>query len=118
MAKGKNIALARLLYSSMFLALGLLLPFLTMQIPTFGSALCPMHFAVLLCGFAGEEGELAPSVEQIGVDIRALSLRCCISCGNHDELAFFDVPFLFQFLIRGAENSSHAGAHDRFSESC
>ena len=51
MAKGKNVALARLLYSSMFLALGLLLPFLTMQIPTIGAALCPMHFAVLLCGF-------------------------------------------------------------------
>lgn len=51
MAKGKNVALARLLYSSMFLALGLLLPFLTMQIPTIGASLCPMHFAVLLCGF-------------------------------------------------------------------
>ncbi len=51
MAKGKNITLARLLYSSMFLALGLLLPFLTMQIPKIGAALCPMHFAVLLCGF-------------------------------------------------------------------
>ena len=51
MAKGKNIALARLLYSSMFLALGLLLPFLTMQIPEIGASLCPMHFAVLLCGF-------------------------------------------------------------------
>jgi LytS/YehU family sensor histidine kinase len=51
MAKGKNVALARLLYSSMFLALGLLLPFLTMQIPTIGASLCPMHFAVMLCGF-------------------------------------------------------------------
>ncbi|MBQ8895667.1 MAG: ECF transporter S component [Clostridia bacterium] len=51
MAKGKNAALARLLYSAMFLALGLLLPFLTAQIKPFGSALCPMHLPVLLCGF-------------------------------------------------------------------
>ena len=51
MAKGKNVALARLLYSSMFLALGLLLPFLTAQIKPFGSSLCPMHLPVLLCGF-------------------------------------------------------------------
>lgn len=51
MAKGKNTALARLLYSAMFLALGLLLPFLTAQIKPFGVALSPMHLPVLLCGF-------------------------------------------------------------------
>ena len=51
MAKGRNVALARLLYSSMFLALGLLLPFLTMEIPAIGASLCPMHLAVMLCGF-------------------------------------------------------------------
>lgn len=51
MAKGKNLALARLLYSAMFLALGLLLPFLTAQIKPIGSSLCPMHLPVLLCGF-------------------------------------------------------------------
>ena len=35
----------------MFLALALVLPFLTGQIPQLGNALCPMHFTVLLCGF-------------------------------------------------------------------
>jgi len=35
----------------MFLALSLLLPFLTGQIPVYGKMLCPMHFPVLLCGF-------------------------------------------------------------------
>lgn len=35
----------------MFLALALVLPFLTLQIPQLGNALCPMHFPVLLCGF-------------------------------------------------------------------
>ena len=51
MAKRKNPALARLLYSSVFLALGLLLPFLTAQIQPFGASLCPMHIPVILCGF-------------------------------------------------------------------
>ncbi|HEY8350334.1 MAG TPA: ECF transporter S component [Clostridia bacterium] len=41
----------RLVLSGMFLALGLLLPFLTGQIPTVGSMLLPMHIPVLLCGF-------------------------------------------------------------------
>ena len=43
--------LRRLVYSALFLALALLLPFLTGQIPQIGSALSPMHIPVLLCGF-------------------------------------------------------------------
>ena len=43
--------LRRLVYSALFLALALLLPFLTGQIPQIGSALNPMHIPVLLCGF-------------------------------------------------------------------
>ena len=35
----------------MLFALGLILPFLTGQIPTFGKQLLPMHLPVLLCGF-------------------------------------------------------------------
>lgn len=34
----------------MFIAIGLLLPFITMQIPEVGNMLCPMHFPILLCG--------------------------------------------------------------------
>ena len=37
--------------SAMFLALALVLPFLTGQIRQIGNALCPMHIPVLLCGF-------------------------------------------------------------------
>lgn len=37
--------------AALFLALGLVLPFLTGQIPTIGSMLLPMHIPVLLCGF-------------------------------------------------------------------
>ena len=41
----------RLVVAAFFLALGLVLPFLTGQIPEFGSKLLPMHIPVLLCGF-------------------------------------------------------------------
>lgn len=34
-----------------FLALGLVLPFLTAQVPQIGNKLLPMHIPVLLCGF-------------------------------------------------------------------
>lgn len=37
--------------SALFLALALILPFLTGQIPQIGAMLCPMHFPVLICGF-------------------------------------------------------------------
>lgn len=49
--KGSNVYIRRLVYSAICLALALLLPFLTGQIPQIGSALCPMHIPVLLCGF-------------------------------------------------------------------
>lgn len=51
MSKSTNFALARLIYSAMFLSLALLLPFLTAQIPSFGTMLLPMHLPVILCGF-------------------------------------------------------------------
>ena len=41
----------KLTYAALFLALAMVLPFLTGQIPQIGSALSPMHIPVLLCGF-------------------------------------------------------------------
>ena len=41
----------RLTYAALFLAIALVLPFITGQIPEIGSMLCPMHIPVLLCGF-------------------------------------------------------------------
>ncbi|MCI8415599.1 MAG: ECF transporter S component [Ruminiclostridium sp.] len=41
---------SRLTLAAMFLALGLLLPFLTGQIPQVGKMLLPMHLPVFLCG--------------------------------------------------------------------
>jgi riboflavin transporter FmnP len=40
-----------LVLAAMFLALGLVMPFLTMQIPEIGSMLLPMHIPVIICGF-------------------------------------------------------------------
>ena len=47
----KNNSLLRLVFSALFLALAVVMPFLTGQIPEIGSMLCPMHIPVLLCGF-------------------------------------------------------------------
>lgn len=49
--KESKSALLRLLYAAVCLALCMVLPFLTGQIPQVGKALCPMHLPVLLCGF-------------------------------------------------------------------
>ena len=46
-----NLQLKKLIYSAIFLALALVLPFLTGQIPQIGGMLCPMHIPALLCGF-------------------------------------------------------------------
>lgn len=41
----------KLVLSALFIALGIVLPFLTGQIPEIGSALLPMHLPILVCGF-------------------------------------------------------------------
>ena len=47
----QNNPVRSLVLSALFLALCLVLPFLTGQIPQVGSALSPMHIPVFLCGF-------------------------------------------------------------------
>jgi thiamine transporter ThiT len=47
----KKNATRNLVLAGLFLALGLVLPFLTGQIPAVGQRLLPMHLPVLLCGF-------------------------------------------------------------------
>ena len=49
--KVKTSPILRLTYAAACLALCMVLPFLTGQIPEIGSALCPMHIPVLLAGF-------------------------------------------------------------------
>ncbi len=50
MNKVKNKNLLNLVLSAMFLALGIVLPFLTGQIKEIGNMLLPMHIPVMLCG--------------------------------------------------------------------
>ena len=50
MSKGK-LDVRMLVTSAICLALCMVLPFLTGQVPQIGSALSPMHIPVLLCGF-------------------------------------------------------------------
>ncbi len=47
----KENSVQKMVLSAFFLALGLVLPFLTGQIQQFGNMLLPMHIPVLLCGF-------------------------------------------------------------------
>ena len=49
--KNNNITVRTVVFAAAFLALALMLPFLTGQIPQIGSMLSPMHIPVLLCGF-------------------------------------------------------------------
>ncbi|NLD83202.1 MAG: ECF transporter S component [Clostridiales bacterium] len=46
-----SLQVRRLTFAALYLALALVLPFITGQIPEIGAALCPMHIPVLLCGF-------------------------------------------------------------------
>ncbi len=50
MGNKKKSSLRSLTLAAMFLAIGLVLPFLTGQIPQIGKMLLPMHIPVLLCG--------------------------------------------------------------------
>lgn len=49
--KTASPAIRRMVSAAVCLALCMVLPFLTGQIPQVGSALCPMHIPVLLAGF-------------------------------------------------------------------
>lgn len=62
----KNSRIRNLVFAAVCLALCMVLPFLTGQIPEVGNMLCPMHIPVLLCGFicgpiwAAAVGAIAP----------------------------------------------------------
>lgn len=46
-----NLAIKKIVLAGLFLALGLVMPLITGQIPSLGNALLPMHIPVLLTGF-------------------------------------------------------------------
>ena len=49
--KMTTLQIRRLTYAALYLAIAMVLPFITGQIPEIGAALCPMHIPALLCGF-------------------------------------------------------------------
>ena len=50
-ARMTSLRLRKLTYTALYLAIALVLPFVTGQIPEIGAMLSPMHIPVLLCGF-------------------------------------------------------------------
>ena len=67
----KGITVKEIVLGALFLALALVLPFLTGQIPQIGSMLSPMHIPVLLAGFlcgpwwAAAVGVIAPLLRHV-----------------------------------------------------
>ncbi len=67
----KNTRLRKLILSAMFLAIGMVLPMLTMQIKEIGDSLLPMHLPVMLCGllcgpfFGGFIGLILPFLRSV-----------------------------------------------------
>ena len=73
----KRNSLMQLIISAVCLALCMVLPFLTGQIPQIGSALSPMHLPVLLCGF------LCGPVYALAVGAVAPPLRSRVRAGTN-----------------------------------
>ena len=46
-----SLQIRKMTYAALFLAIAMVLPFITGQIPEIGKSLCPMHIPALLCGF-------------------------------------------------------------------
>lgn len=74
-------AVRKLTYSALCLALAMVLPFLTGQVPEIGSMLCPMHIPALLCGFlCGWPWGLAG---RLPLSPAALDVRYASDLGRH-----------------------------------
>ena len=104
----------KLVFAAMCLALALVLPFLTGQIPKIGSALSPMHIPALLCGFicgpvwGGIVGAAAPLLRHVLFGMPPLMAAIPmafelavygISAGVLYRLLPKKVPFLYVALI-------------------
>ncbi len=86
-------ATLRLVYAAVCLALCILLPFLTGQIPEIGSMLCPMHIPVLLAGF------LCGPWWAMGVGFVAPLLRYILF--GMPPLLPVGIPMMFELLVYG-----------------
>ena len=104
-----NKNLKKLIYSAMCLALCLVLPFLTGQIPEIGKRLSPMHIPVFLCGFLyiGFEfihslalfGKIDLFIQQLGMAAHYSSLSRGV-IDTRDLIYFLSVIVLFLSLTK------------------
>lgn len=73
-----DLQIRRMIYAALYLAIAMILPFMTGQIPQIGAMLCPMHIPVLLCGFmcgpvyGGIIGFIAPPLRSVLFGMPAL----------------------------------------------
>lgn len=60
----QNSSTRKIVLTALFMAIGMILPFITMQIPSIGNMLLPMHLPIILCGFlcGGPYGFVAGAV--------------------------------------------------------
>ena len=86
-------AILKLVYAAVCLALCMVLPFLTGQIPEIGSMLCPMHIPVLLAGF------LCGPWWAVGVGFIAPALRYILF--GMPPLLPVGIPMMFELLAYG-----------------
>lgn len=101
----KRTALYRLALAAMFTAMGMMLPFLTMQMKEIGNMLLPMHLPVLLCGlvlgwkYGLAVGAILPLMRSLMFGMPVLFPS---AVGMAFELAMygFTVGFLFSHMKR------------------
>lgn len=107
--------LLRLTVSALCVALGLVLPFLTGQIPAIGKMLSPMHIPVFLCGFlagplwGGAVGFVTPLLRSVLFQMPALypnavcmAFELCVygvTAGWFYRLLPKKLPYLYLSLI-------------------
>lgn len=88
-----HLTILKLVYAAVCLALCIVLPFLTGQIPEIGSMLCPMHIPVLLAGF------LCGPWWAMGVGFIAPALRYLLFA--MPPLLPVGIPMMFELLAYG-----------------
>lgn len=91
----KHTITKNLTLSALFLALGLVLPFVTGQIPQIGNLLLPMHIPVLLCGlicgwqYGGAVGFVLPLLRSVwlGAPPMVLAIPMAFELAGYGALA-------------------------------
>lgn len=114
----KHVGLVRMTTAALCLALCMLLPFLTGQLPQIGGMLSPMHLPVYLCAFlcgpwwAGAVGAVAPLLRHVCFYmppvLTAISMTFELAAYGIAAGLFFP---LFQKLLRRAPHGSFAAIY-------